>query len=394
MGLASREIFVNLSSPNVVKSSSVTDNFLRNKMCNISRLGLIAASSIILICRASAEWTLTPLNPSGALASQAFGADGGQQVGDIDFDNSTLHASIWSATGSNWVDLTPPTITTQSYVRAAAGGHQAGFFVARSHVEACMWSGTAASFVILHPQNVLESRALAIGDGQQVGYVRIGPIANQTLHASLWNGTSESWVNLNPSTSSMSFAYAVSGGQQGGGSTVAGNVHATLWHGTAASWVDLNPTAGTSSMIYAIAGNQQAGYAHVSGQSHASLWSRTATSWVELNPRLALSSEATALNSEYQVGFARVNGITGACLWSGNSDSWQDLHHFLPAKFDWSQATGISSDGVKTYITGFGHNTETNRYEAFLWTQPVPETSTSGAFCAGIGLLVIRRVRK
>ena len=61
-----------------------------------------------------------------------------------------------------------------------------------------------------------------------------------------------------------------------------------------------------------------------------------------------------------------------ASLWSGTAASWVDLHAFLPAGFSESYARGISSDGVNTYISGYGYNTLTSRNEALLWTRPLP----------------------
>ena len=57
---------------------------------------------------------------------------------------------------------------------------------------ASLWSGTAASWVDLHPTGTSSSYAWAIHEGWQVGYAQFGT----TDHASLWSGTAASWEDL------------------------------------------------------------------------------------------------------------------------------------------------------------------------------------------------------
>jgi MYXO-CTERM domain-containing protein len=70
-----------------------------------------------------------------------------------------------------------------------------------------------------------------------------------------------------------------------------------------------------------------------------------------------------------------------------------NLHAFVPTGFSFSQATGISSDGVNMYVTGSGFNTLTNRNEALLWTQPIPAPGAAVMLGLG-GLLAARRRRR
>jgi MYXO-CTERM domain-containing protein len=58
--------------------------------------------------------------------------------------------------------------------------------------------------------------------------------------ASLWSGTAASWVDLHPAAASASRALAASGNQQVGVAVVNLAPHASLWSGSAASWVDLH----------------------------------------------------------------------------------------------------------------------------------------------------------
>ena len=95
-----------------------------------------------------------------------------------------------------------------------------------------MWTGTAASFVDLHPVNRFNySAATGIAGNQQVGWVTLG----QTQFASLWTGTAASWVNLNPTGVTDAIAYATNGVQQAGSVRVGTVNHARLWSATASS---------------------------------------------------------------------------------------------------------------------------------------------------------------
>ena len=161
-----------------------------------------------------------------------------------------------------------------------------------------------------------------------------------------------------------------------------------------ASWTvtNLHPAGATSSSAWAASGNQQAGRASVDGVQHASLWSGTAASWVDLNPAGATESVAWAASGNQQAGRASVGGTWRASLWSGTAESWVDLHSLLSEEFSYSQAYGISTDGINLYVVGHGWNTIMNREEALLWTQPIP--TPGAAALLGLGALVASRRRR
>ncbi|MFO0375605.1 MAG: GC-type dockerin domain-anchored protein [bacterium] len=264
----------------------------------------------------------------------------------------------------------------KSFVNVAALAAVASSFSLTSAAHA-QWTVT-----VLHPSDSSESRAQAASAGRQAGYAVVGDVTR----ASLWSGTAASWVDLHPAGATESAAVAASGTQQAGYVVVDRVNRASLWSGTAASWVDLHPAGATQSSVYAASGGQQAGYVEVGGVTRASLWSGTAASWVDLHPADAGQSQVQAISGGQQAGTAWVGAVVSASLWSGTAASWVDLSMFLPAEFSSSQATGISSDGVNVYVTGYGLNWITGRTEALLWTRAIPGPAACNlADLTGIG---------
>lgn len=348
---------------------------------------LVALVTCALTSIVNAQWTVTNLHPAGAKASRAYSTNDGQIGGYVITINSTQRAALWNgASPSSWVDLSSG---GYSQVWGMEGNQQVGSFDGVQS-SATLWSGTAASRVTLNPAGAIGSHAFAIGDGQQVGNAYVGTC----YHASLWSGTAASWVDLNPTgTSACSSATGVSAGQQVGVRSVGNVYYATLWSGAAASWVNLNPAGSTESAATRINNGQEVGRAKIDGYPHASLWTGTADSWVDLNPDSALYSEAYGVYAGRQVGQAFVNGQDRAALWSGTSDSWVNLGAFLSPDFSESTANSIWSDDNFIYVAGSGYNTVTNRYEALLWTQPVPEPFTAMLIAIGILTVTKRRCR-
>ena len=105
-----------------------------------------------------------------------------------------------------------------------------------------------------------------------------------------------------------------------------------------------------------------------------------------LNPFGSTLGTARDVFGNYQVGSVSINGITRASFWEGSAESWVDLNQFLPAGTTFSEATGVSSDGVNIYITGYAFIN--GQSEAFLWSNPVPAPGAAGvllglAACVG-----------
>jgi hypothetical protein len=314
-----------------------------------------------------ASWDVVYLSPNPNLFSQASGIGSGQQVGDVDG-----FAALWNGTAASYVDLSPAN-STSSYASATKNGVQVGsayFTGVVSH--AGLWTGSAASWVDLN--GALDESFGTNTDGiQQVGWAKSG----QNRFACLWTGSAASFVNLTPAGASDAWAYGVGDGQQVGGARINDVQSAGYWSGTAASWVSLGVTGSDHSSF--------------DGFSRAAMWNGTAASFVNLAPGSGYSS-AYDVFEDHQVGSAYVDGKMRASLWSGTAASWFDLSTFLPANYEDSNATGIWGDGTKLYISGFARNTVTNKDEAVMWVQAVPEPASTTAIVLGaIGLLARRK---
>lgn len=351
-------------------------------LCVLLSVGVF---SVGLVRSARAEvWSVSSLHPSPASSSVAYSMFGGQQVGHRSFGGgSTLRATLWSGTADSWVDLHPVGYL-YSWAYGTDGEKQVGFAYAGEE-RASLWSGTADSWVNLHPSWARSSAATAVHGGQQVGYVWTLPgwpgsddgLRTTVYLASLWTGTAESWVALHPAGATQSYANGVYDGQQVGWATV-GVTRASLWSGTPESWVDLHPAeAATRSEARAIHDGQQVGIAYVGGAPHASLWSGTSASWVDLNPAGATESYAYGVFDGRQVGRARFGARWRAGVWSGTPESWVDLSSLLDDS--WNDATARAAWGDETgfYVVGFGDKDCTGAYEALLWTL----SGTAGACC-------------
>ncbi len=349
---------------------------------------IFTASVLSVATAAHAQWTVTNLHPTGLQRSDAGTVDGAQQAGYVQVGGFVNRASLWSGTAASWIDLNPAN-ATESSVSGMSDGRQCGYADIGGVRRAGLWSGTAASWFDLHPQGATHSGASAISGQQQTGVAIVGGVQR----ASLWTGTAASWVDLHPQSATWSFANAVHGGQQGGNALVGGVRRASLWSGSAASWTDLNPLGSSDSSVTAMSEGQQVGWAFFGSSYRPGLWTGTASSWIDLTPTGASGGFAHGVSNGQQVGYVGgADGVQRASLWSGTAASWVDLSAFLPAGFTSSIASGISSDGVNTYIVGSGFNSISGRYEALLWSQPVP--APGAAMLIGFGGLIAARRRR
>jgi hypothetical protein len=130
----------------------------------------------------------------------------------------------------------------------ASGTEQVGYGGSSAGNHGLLWHGGANGRVDLHPQGFIQSYAVGVSGGQQVGYGSLNPRPefmeeSGPFHALLWGGSPGSVVDLHPRGFADSQALGISGGQQvgwGAGVTTENFRHALLWRSTAASVVDLH----------------------------------------------------------------------------------------------------------------------------------------------------------
>ncbi len=340
-----------------------------------------AAAVALLAGSAHAQWTAINLEPTlpGLATSQAYGVHAGQQVGIVVLNGET-RAALWSGTPGSFVDLAPMNVP-DLFASAALGvnnGTQVGYIAVvdkkgDDFSYAAMWSGSAASYVNLHPDGFEQSRALCAQGNLQGGWVTVNGVGN----AALWTGTAASYVSLHPAGTSQSFIQAIDGETQAGYASV-GFSRASLWRGTPESWVNMHPVQVPEISVSAALsahGGQQAGWAIYGpasgGISHPALWTGTAESYVDLLPAGWQSGQAIGCFDGRQVGNARMAGSDiRAMVWSGTAESFVNLHDFLPPGYLRSNAQGIWNDGVNWYVAGIAV-TPSFTSDAFLWVSPM-----------------------
>lgn len=332
------------------------------------------------------HYTMIDLTPAGATRAEAVGVSGGQQLGNVSFPSPTTpgatenHAVIWSGVAIGLTDLGP------GNALAISNGQQVGY---SAFGHAALWSGSPESFVDLNPTGWDTSAASGVAGGQQVGTanrqqpcgLKKGGACGGTytvMQPFLWTGSAASAVNLTPFNLGYGAGqvFGTDGVQQvGGGFQVVGfgafsGPFAVLWSGSADSAISLNPPNSATSVAYAIAGGQQVGYAY--SVHHAALWKGSAASFVDLHPAGYEISEARATNGVQQVGFgwaaspAQFNR-EHALVWSGSAASVVDLNQFMPLGFTQAAATGIDAAGniVGSAIAVSAHGTAT--VHAVMW---------------------------
>lgn len=167
---------------------------------------------------------------------------------------------------------------------------------------------------------------MAVNATQQGGWVSYfsGPFEGPH-NAALWSGTAGSFVNLHPTGVDVSRIAAMSSNLQGGHTITGGTYHAALWQGTAGSYVDLNPAGAGSSHVSGMTEGFQVGTATIEGANHAALWTGSAASFIDLHAALSSDyyhSEAFGTYFDgtnlFIVGSAYYvpTGITHAMMWT------------------------------------------------------------------------------
>ena len=222
------------------------------------------------------------LNPPGATISTVNDIYGDRQGGMVNY-----RAALWYGTDASFVDLNPPGVQ-YSGLTAIYGYQQVGSVGGHAY----LWTGTAASAVDLHPaqSGAFSSSLSGVHRGHQVGVVPFyDPNGEQDFnHAGLWSGTAASWIDLHPPSNgqpeiSASTATAVYHTQQVGWISTGGNSNAFAahWTGSAASYFSLHsvlPPEYTLSQAFDIWSDSVHtyvvgyGYNSAVGQNQALMW--------------------------------------------------------------------------------------------------------------------------
>ena len=334
---------------------------------------------------ASADWNVVYLDPEVGFGSSAYTVNGTHQAGQVDG-----FASLWNGTAASYVDLNPGG-SIGSDIASFNGNQQFGTATFSGFLDhAGLWNGTAASFVDLNPDFLDETEAEDSDGVQQVGW----GIKGQSRYACLWSGTKASFVDLTPAGANA-WAHGVHNGKQVGAFMTNNVESAALWSGTAASLVNLHPVGASHSQARAVYGDYQGGSANFTGGWEAVLWHGTAESYTQLSPVLGASSGVYGMFDGVQVGGVYLNDAFHASMWNGTRESWFDLNTLLSADYTDANAFSVWGDGANLYIGGQATNINTNRLEAVVWVQSVPEPASTAAMALGIiGLVAKRRSKK
>ncbi len=365
---------------------------------------VLAVWCLVCALPAAADMTITwvNLNPEKASSSVAYGVEGTNQVGYAVFGGEA-HAVMWSGAADMFTDLNPVG-ALNSTAFALSGTNQAGYATFGNAQNgyfdhAALWSGTRDSFVDLNPAGALYSRAQAVSGTQQAGYARFliyyPPLGDYFVfsHAALWSGTAPSFVDLHPpqyyGSLFNSYAFGLNGEQQAGRiQNGTAFFNAALWKGTASSFLNLDPASdyGEGSGATSMGGNRVAGYSWITSvnEPHAVQWAGKADPYVDLHPPghfhgAFYYSTALATTGREQAGVvAPYQGHPSphAALWFGTGSSFVDLHTVLGPNYTNSEAHGIWTRGNNgilgssstTYVVGFATETQSGTKDAILWT--------------------------
>ena len=328
---------------------------------------------------ASAQYTAVILHPAGRASSSAAGARAGSQVGAAGTSAFTpTRAALWTGSAASYIDLHPASGYFRTFAAATDGPIQGGYGTldaGASISHALIWRGSAATVIDLHPAGVPGydiSQVFGAGEGLQAGLITGSGAVFE--HAALWAGSAVAFTDLHPTGYLSSRANAISRGEQAGEAQDQNfDNHAMVWRGTAASAVDLHPAGYSASRAFATDGAQQGGEGegvfNMRFETHALLWAGTAASVIDLHPAGYDSSDVRGIAAGVQAGHI-AGPATGfddhAAVWLGSAATVLDLHQFLPPGTVDSQAFGVSTDGTIVGEAGTG-----TAIVAVLWV-PVP----------------------
>lgn len=334
---------------------------------------------------ATAQWTAVRLHTPQMYESAVYSVTPGAQAGFVDM-SGILDPAIWSGSASSLLRVQTPSLPFGGTGFGVSGSQLVGQNSFPLH--AFVYDRASGSVTDLHPPGAFGSKALAVENGQQVGFADDG--ANSV--AALWSGSASSFVNLNPAGASWSIAHATNGVLQGGDAAFGSSIVAGIWSGSAASFVNLNPPLASGSQLRGMGGDQQVGTAKYSGSERAALWRGSAASYIDLNPPNAGASLAYGTDGLAQVGYAHFPTGPSATIWFGSAASAHPLHQYLPPGYDASIAYDVVHEGDRIIVGGIAYPDGSERSEAFLWVY-VPTPSSLLVLAIASAATVPRRRR-
>jgi probable HAF family extracellular repeat protein len=278
----------------------------------------------------------------GSLGSSADAINSSGQVVGRSFTtgNAAAHATLFSGTGSNNIDLGNLSDPANSSTSEAYGINDSGQVIgfagggAAGVSRATLFSGTGSGNTDLGTLNGSTSTSFgyAINNaGQMVGQAQ----GAGSGHATLYSGTGSGNTDLGTLGGASSFAYANNNSGQivGDATTAAQADRATLFSGTGTGNLDLGTLGGFNSQAYGINdAGQIVGGASITDNSaiHATLFSGTGSNNTDLGTLGGTNSNAYAINASGQiVGNSFVTGNTANHAFLYSNGTMQDLNDLV-----------------------------------------------------------------
>ena len=284
-----------------------------------------------------------------------------------------------------------------SRVADTSGILQAGAATPLFTEHAAIWSGTAASFVDLHPvSDPLSSVAHDLGGAIQTGSVTF--TASGPTHAALWSSQPLSYVDIHPSGDN-SIGYGTDGiSIVGEVSTLGGGLHSCRT-------LEVRPRCihrSASSRRHELR-RQRRRWRHSGRRSRHRLLDtcgpldRHGGKLCRHESTGAGGSRLRGVDGGFQVGEAFVGPGASfkAGIWSGTPASFVNLHSFLtPFTFSSSDAWGVWSDGVNVYVAGSAFNDGFVTRRSGSLDHGNPRTNSLVLLCLAAAGIVALRFRR
>ena len=136
-----------------------------------------------------------PITVSGDGDVSLSATDGTRLAGNVHG-----RAMLWPSPNAEPIDLSPKGMQ-MSEVQALDGELQVGMAFKGFRARACLWRGSADTFVDLTPKKFQTARALGAAQGYQVGFVREkdttrGGSGGSDNRAVIWQGAADRWFDL------------------------------------------------------------------------------------------------------------------------------------------------------------------------------------------------------